>query len=566
MSPKDIVLPSEGAHGEKNGAATATCYCGAVQIEVPTEGEGLVDTFICHCTDCRKITASMFASNFVVKDSHLKHLRGESKLTKFKQSATIATGNWMENSFCSVCGTLMYRRSEGFPGMSIPRIGTIDDFGLQETKFKPRIETFEKDRLLCERHFWSNRILRDPRCLAPCSELPALALIQTVRPARLTIEGLVLLRPLYAMRGLYFVYTAVLGSKNNRTSENKAHCSTWISSVVSVARPFAEAPTPISPNSVMIELLWLHKFYDLSLLSSLRLQCNHPIFSVLSVQTFSIWRSSVGVLFVKRCLFVKREERVYTKGGNALGSERTPFLRLAMKQPTPDSGRRSALRLCRTTFSYQAQFVIPAYKTLGAEIVQLLSACVDLTKTIVTIAEAAKSSHGLPPKIFQLFEELPAVQSLFEKFQQHHLHESRDNTNVSVTPVLRHCEQDLRSLSLLFENVCPKDEANRLQRTWKGTTALISGKHSKLQELWTSILGHLEMLETKQILDIGDQLDSLNDTMSSMANEHESTYNYNVSGSMYHNEGGAMFHNSGAHNTNYQSGGNQSFVFNSKST
>jgi len=55
--PEKIALPSEGAHGDKNGTATATCYCGAVQIEVPTEGEGLIDTFICHCTDCRKITA-----------------------------------------------------------------------------------------------------------------------------------------------------------------------------------------------------------------------------------------------------------------------------------------------------------------------------------------------------------------------------------------------------------------------------------------------------------------------------------------------------------------------------
>jgi hypothetical protein len=171
-----IVLPSEGAHGEKNGTATATCYCGAVQIEVPTEGDGLVDTFICHCTDCRKITAryvsesqpdirqctinqnntnysdltrhvtSMFASNFIVKTTHLTHLRGEEKLTRFRQNATIATGNYMENSFCSVCGTLLYRRSSGYPGMSIARIGTIDDFSLQETKFKPRIETFEKDR------------------------------------------------------------------------------------------------------------------------------------------------------------------------------------------------------------------------------------------------------------------------------------------------------------------------------------------------------------------------------------------------------------------------------------
>lgn len=40
----------------------------------------------------------------------------------------------------------MYRRSSGFPGTSVARIGTIDDFALQETKFKPRVETFEKDR------------------------------------------------------------------------------------------------------------------------------------------------------------------------------------------------------------------------------------------------------------------------------------------------------------------------------------------------------------------------------------------------------------------------------------
>lgn len=88
----------------------------------------------------------MYASNFVVLNTHLKHTRGEDKLTRFRQSNTIATGNYMENSFCSVCGTLMYRRSSGYPDASIPRIGTIDDYGLQETKFKPRIETFEKDR------------------------------------------------------------------------------------------------------------------------------------------------------------------------------------------------------------------------------------------------------------------------------------------------------------------------------------------------------------------------------------------------------------------------------------
>ncbi|KAK3673321.1 hypothetical protein LTR78_006866 [Recurvomyces mirabilis] len=127
--------------------ATASCFCGAVKLEFPVEGVDLVDTFICNCTDCRTITASMFASNFIIKNSSLKHLSGEDKLTKFAQSQTIATGSTMENSFCSVCGTLMYRRSSGFPTNSVLRIGTVDDFNLHDTKLKPRIEQFTKDRV-----------------------------------------------------------------------------------------------------------------------------------------------------------------------------------------------------------------------------------------------------------------------------------------------------------------------------------------------------------------------------------------------------------------------------------
>ena len=41
----------------------------------------------------------------------------------------------------------MYRVGSGFPGKSILRIGTIDDFHLHETKLKPRVEQFVKDRV-----------------------------------------------------------------------------------------------------------------------------------------------------------------------------------------------------------------------------------------------------------------------------------------------------------------------------------------------------------------------------------------------------------------------------------
>jgi hypothetical protein len=93
------------------------------------------------------LTASAFASNFIIKESDTIHTRGQDKLTKWNQNKTIKSGNYMENNFCSICGSLMYRISSGYPGLLIPRIGTVDDYNLQSTKFKPRLEQFTENRL-----------------------------------------------------------------------------------------------------------------------------------------------------------------------------------------------------------------------------------------------------------------------------------------------------------------------------------------------------------------------------------------------------------------------------------
>ena len=89
----------------------------------------------------------MFASNFTVKDSHFEHARGKDRLKTFSQSQTIGSGKAMTNYFCENCGTLMYRVGERFPGKSILRIGTVDDFSLHETKLRPRQEHWIKDRV-----------------------------------------------------------------------------------------------------------------------------------------------------------------------------------------------------------------------------------------------------------------------------------------------------------------------------------------------------------------------------------------------------------------------------------
>ena len=89
----------------------------------------------------------MFASNFTVADAHLKHLRGQDNLKTFGQSRSVASKHNMTNYFCATCGTLMYRVGTAYPGASILRIGAVDDFSLHETKLRPRVEQFTKDRV-----------------------------------------------------------------------------------------------------------------------------------------------------------------------------------------------------------------------------------------------------------------------------------------------------------------------------------------------------------------------------------------------------------------------------------
>jgi hypothetical protein len=89
----------------------------------------------------------MFASNFTIDNKYLTHVRGRENMTAFSQTHTVGTENTMTNYFCSTCGSLMYRVGTGFPGCSILRIGTVDDFHLHETKLKPRLEQFVKDRV-----------------------------------------------------------------------------------------------------------------------------------------------------------------------------------------------------------------------------------------------------------------------------------------------------------------------------------------------------------------------------------------------------------------------------------
>lgn len=106
-----------------------------------------MNRFVCHCADCRKIGSALYQSNITVADSHLKHVRGEDSLTAFSEAKTIRSNATMINYLCKTCGTLMYRRGENFPGMTILRTGTVDDLALAETSLRPQVEQFIERRV-----------------------------------------------------------------------------------------------------------------------------------------------------------------------------------------------------------------------------------------------------------------------------------------------------------------------------------------------------------------------------------------------------------------------------------
>ncbi|WVW80515.1 hypothetical protein I302_102499 [Kwoniella bestiolae CBS 10118] len=143
--PPNNSLTHDGWSNEDE--ATATCFCGKVQLVVPLKSPGLVNTFACNCVDCRKVTASMFATNFTTLDSHTRFSRGEDHLTTFSQDKTTESGKTMTNGFCRTCGTLMYRKSDAYPGTRFLRVGTVDDLNLHQTVLKPKDEMFVATRV-----------------------------------------------------------------------------------------------------------------------------------------------------------------------------------------------------------------------------------------------------------------------------------------------------------------------------------------------------------------------------------------------------------------------------------
>lgn len=99
---------------------TGGCHCGTLRYEI---GEAPQLVYLCHCTDCQKMTSSAFSIGVVVAEASFRLTAGEPRLVqRTTDSGRVAT-RWV----CPDCGSWV--SSAPRPGATVRTIrgGTLDD-------------------------------------------------------------------------------------------------------------------------------------------------------------------------------------------------------------------------------------------------------------------------------------------------------------------------------------------------------------------------------------------------------------------------------------------------------
>lgn len=112
---------------------TASCSCGS--LTVVARGKP-ADVYACSCADCQRKSGSAFTYAAIYSASAVT-IAGEHR--KWRRRGD--SGRFIESGFCPTCGTNVFFRSEGLPGMVGVAVGCFAE------------SSFAKP----ERLFWASR-------------------------------------------------------------------------------------------------------------------------------------------------------------------------------------------------------------------------------------------------------------------------------------------------------------------------------------------------------------------------------------------------------------------------
>lgn len=97
---------------------TGGCLCGEVRYRLTAEP---VVARICWCRDCQRISSNGTV-NAIFPASEIEVMGNPGEYT-----STADSGNRVRRRFCPRCGAHLFADSTGRPGLTVVRVGTLDD-------------------------------------------------------------------------------------------------------------------------------------------------------------------------------------------------------------------------------------------------------------------------------------------------------------------------------------------------------------------------------------------------------------------------------------------------------
>ena len=99
---------------------TGRCQCGAVRYECTNEPFALL---VCHCTDCRKQSASAFGLSLPLPRNGFRLTRGAPKYWARRGGS----GLEIRGAFCPDCGTRLWDEPQDAPDNVVLKGGSLDE-------------------------------------------------------------------------------------------------------------------------------------------------------------------------------------------------------------------------------------------------------------------------------------------------------------------------------------------------------------------------------------------------------------------------------------------------------
>ena len=100
----------------------ATCSCRHVELLLAGEPRHV---YACACLECQRCTGSAFAYRAIYPDTAITGTKGETKSWR----RTGSSGKWLEQHFCSHCGTVVFMRAEGMANALSVSAGCLEEPG-----------------------------------------------------------------------------------------------------------------------------------------------------------------------------------------------------------------------------------------------------------------------------------------------------------------------------------------------------------------------------------------------------------------------------------------------------